>query len=133
MNDETREVAAAWLAKAKSDLLAVQTLAAPEIAQRDIAIFHCQQAAEKAIKGWLVFRELPFQKTHDLERLLKLAGDDTASLSHLNEHARVLTPYAVEFRYPGDIFEPDEEEMQTALRLTSEVVAKISSLIPRDV
>jgi len=43
MNDETREEAAAWLSKAKGDLLAAQTLAAPQIGQRDIAIYHCQQ------------------------------------------------------------------------------------------
>jgi len=129
MNDETREEADAWLAKAKGDLLAAETLAAPKIGQRDIAIYHCQQASEKAIKGLLVFRELGFEKTHDLERLLELARDDTDSLSHLDEHARILTPYAVEFRYPGDIFAPDEEEMQTALKLAREVVVTVSSLI----
>lgn len=54
MNAETWEEAAAWLVKARGDQLAAETLAAPEVAQRDIAIYHCQQAAEKAIKGLLV-------------------------------------------------------------------------------
>ncbi len=130
MNDETWEEAVAWLVKARGDLLAAETLAAPEVAQRDIAIYHCQQAAEKAIKGLLVYRELPFQKTHDLERLLELARDDANSLSDLDEHARTLTPYAVEFRYPGDIAEPDEDEMQEAPRLAREVAPRICSLIP---
>jgi HEPN domain-containing protein len=127
--EQTREDAAAWLTKARGDLLAAETLATPAIAQRDIAIYHCQQAAEKAIKGLLVYRERPFQKTHDLERLLELARDETDSLFDLEEHARTLTPYAVEFRYPGDIFEPDEEEMQEAIRLAREVVEKMSGLI----
>jgi HEPN domain-containing protein len=130
MNDETRDEAAAWLTKAKGDLLAAQRLAAPDIRQRDIAIYHCQQAAEKAIKGLLVFREIPFEKTHDLERLLEMARDDSNPVFHLYEHARILTPYSVEFRYPGDIFEPDEEEMQIALQLALEVVETISNLIP---
>ena len=45
----------------------------------DTAIYHCQQAAEKAIKGWLQSQDKPFPKTHDIEDLVaqaeKLYGD----------------------------------------------------------
>lgn len=127
MNDETFAEAHAWLAKAQGDLKAARILSSGENAQRDIAIYHCQQSAEKAIKSWLVFREVPFQKIHDLERLLELAHVNSCALPHLDEHARILTPYAVEFRYPGDIFEPGEEELQAALQLAQEVIDCVSS------
>ena len=47
----------------------------------DTAIYHCQQAAEKVIKGWLQSQDDPFPKTHDVEVLAaqaaKLHGDFT--------------------------------------------------------
>lgn len=131
MNDETFQEAEAWIAKARSDLKAAEILATGENSPQDIAIYHCQQSAEKAIKGFLVFREIPFQKTHDLERLLELVREDSTSLVKLDEHARILTPYAVEFRYPGDVFEPDEAEMLEALRLAREVLDHVVSLIKK--
>jgi hypothetical protein len=32
------------------------------------AVFHCQQAAEKALKGFLAWHDVPFRKTHTLKR-----------------------------------------------------------------
>jgi len=32
-------------------------------------VFHCQQAAEKALKARLVRFDVPFRKTHNLEEL----------------------------------------------------------------
>ena len=33
------------------------------------ALYHCQQAAEKALKGFLAFHDHPFRRTHDLREL----------------------------------------------------------------
>jgi hypothetical protein len=35
----------------------------------DVAAFHCQQAAEKLLKGFLVHASVDFGKMHDLEKL----------------------------------------------------------------
>ena len=35
----------------------------------DDALFHCQQAVEKALKGLLTWHDVPFRKTHSLEEL----------------------------------------------------------------
>jgi len=37
------------------------------------ALYHCRQAAEKALKGFLVWHDQPFPKTHDLGKLGKQA------------------------------------------------------------
>jgi HEPN domain-containing protein len=66
MNDETRAEAAAWLSKAGGDLRAAEILSAPENDQG--------AAAEKAVKALLVYRETPFPKTHDIERLLEMVN-----------------------------------------------------------
>lgn len=62
-----------WLVKAHSDLRSARALVALAEPATDTAIYHCQQAAEKALKGYLAFRDQPLERTHDLDRLLELA------------------------------------------------------------
>ena len=56
----------AWLDKAHMDLKAAahELTAVPPFTAD--AVFHAQQAAEKALKGFLVWHDAPFRKTHDL-------------------------------------------------------------------
>ena len=58
-----------WLARATSDLRAAEHefLATPPLL--DDIVFHCQQIAEKALKGFLSWHDRPFRKTHSLEEL----------------------------------------------------------------
>jgi HEPN domain-containing protein len=57
----------AWFAKAADDLRAAVALAAISPPLFDEAVFHCQQAAEKALKGFLTWNGRAFRKTHNLE------------------------------------------------------------------
>jgi HEPN domain-containing protein len=43
----------AWFAKAFHDIRAAEALATASPPLSDEAVFHCQQAAEKALKGFL--------------------------------------------------------------------------------
>lgn len=78
------------------------------------ACFHAQQAAEKAIKGALIFLQIGFRKTYDLELLVSLLpegwppAEDPAALSGLSD-------WAVGPRYPDDIVEATEEDSKTAI------------------
>ncbi len=59
----------AWFEKAQNDLRCAKIdLAASPPAMED-ALFHCQQAVEKAMKGFLVWHERTFPRTHDLGKL----------------------------------------------------------------
>jgi HEPN domain-containing protein len=53
---------AAWLGKAQQDLERVERCLAPESPDVAHALFHCQQAAEKALKAFLTFHDQPFRK-----------------------------------------------------------------------
>ena len=79
MDEAARELVRDWLTRASHDLQAARTLAAGKEPLLDMAIYHCQQAAEKAVKGWLQSQDNPFPKTHDIEDLVaqaaKLYGD----------------------------------------------------------
>jgi hypothetical protein len=51
MADELHISTQAWLAKARSDLRSAAILSTAESPLYDTAIYHCQQAAEKAVKA----------------------------------------------------------------------------------
>lgn len=95
-------------------------------------VFHCQQAAEKAIKAFLTAHESVFRKTHDIEEIGRAAISIDASLAHLLENASVLTPFAWQFRYPGDDGEPERGDVEAALRIAREVFEEISARLPSE-
>lgn len=92
------DVAQGWLAKAESDLGAAELCLAAE-RSLDTACFHCQQAAEKLLKAWLVVNEREFPFVHDLRQLVTLCASADAGFERLRPEALMLTPYAVQLRY----------------------------------
>src|SRR3954468_18583613 len=107
---QRREDTEAWLRKASNDLrYAGIDLAADPPATED-AVFHCQQAVEKALKALLVWHDLPFAKTHDLGSLGSQAVQLDPTLEPLVERIVDLSKYAWMFRYPGDPVEPTGDE-----------------------
>ena len=98
MEVEQRALLQAWWSKASRDLAAVGVLLAASPPALDIAVFHCQQAAEKTIKTWLVWKDMPFPKTHDLEAMLKLCIPLDSDFETLMPHVHVLIPNAFENR-----------------------------------
>lgn len=95
---------------------------------RDTASYHCQQAAEKGLKGSLTAKSQPFPKTHDLTVLLKLAEPYAAEFAGLASAAVVLTPYATLFRYPDSVLEPDDDDVREALILAEDVMQTVSAV-----
>lgn len=113
------DVAKGWLAKAESDLAAADACLNANVAF-DATCFHCQQAAEKFLKAWLVRQELPFPFVHDLEKLLDLCLPSDASFESLRSQARMLTPFAVQIRYPAESW-PTRADADLALEAAQAV------------
>jgi len=68
----------------------------------EIICFHCQQAVEKVLKGYLVQKTGMLQQGHNLIRLLQKAGDfDVVLLQHIKDIA-YLNGFYMETRYPAD-------------------------------
>ena len=80
------------------------------------AVYHCQQAFEKTLKGFLTWHAYPFQRTHNLPGLLQLCDQVDAAFSALASDAALLTPYATQFRYPPILVPPTESDAADALR-----------------
>lgn len=60
----------AWLRKAEHDRLAIHSILEADKIPWDVVCFHCQQAAEKLMKGLLVYHGIQPTRTHDLVALL---------------------------------------------------------------
>jgi HEPN domain-containing protein len=84
-------------------------------------LFHCQQAAEKALKGLLFYRGASFEKTHDLRELIILCRKLDPAFDALRKDAALLTPFALKYRYPTDLMEPTDQEFQTAIAAAERV------------
>ena len=54
-----QELVRNWLTVAQHDLAASGKLSTGPDPYLDVAIYHCQQTAEKALKGYLVFHDQP--------------------------------------------------------------------------
>jgi HEPN domain-containing protein len=81
MTDAKAELVRGWLTKARRDLASARVLAASEPALLDTAIYHCQQGAEKAVKGYLVFCDQEFERVHDIEVLIRSAMTHVAEFT----------------------------------------------------
>lgn len=84
-----------------------------------IACFHCQQSAEKYIKGLLIFLQINFRKSHNLTYLLELL--DLEFPNNISEAAEYLNEFSVEVRYPGDYEEITIDETNLAIKYTHQI------------
>jgi HEPN domain-containing protein len=109
-----------WLLKAQRDLDTANALL--EKAYHDTAIYHTQQCAEKALKGYCVYRLQPLIKTHDLDRILNICIGLDNTFRHLDIMATSLNGLDVKFRYPDIEFEPDATEVQDAIDWSEQIL-----------
>jgi len=128
MNDRT-DLARGWFAKADSDLTTARRLAEHD-GPYDTACFHAQQAAEKYLKGFLVFHGRAFPFTHDLEELTDLCRQAEQALPLTSSDVVDLTDFAVSLRYDVE-FWPEQNVALDAVRLAVNVRNAIHGLIPR--
>jgi len=121
-----------WLRKALEDLRSAEVLMRPSVGLAGPAVFHCQQAAEKALKAFLFWHDTPFRKTHGLDELGAACAALDSSLRGLGAVAVSLTPYAWRFRYPGDVLAPAPEDVAAALALARAVYEAVLARLPEE-
>ena len=120
-----------WLQKAEEDFLgAVDLSRRRKHPLPDLVCFHCQQAAEKYLKAFLIFHEINFPKTHDL-LLVTLLNDIEPQISFYRDWFDTLNAYSVQFRYPGDSV--SQEEAVTALKTVKSIRKLFLELIPPEI
>jgi HEPN domain-containing protein len=94
----------------------------------DAAAFHCQQAAEKLLKGFLVRANLDFGKTHDLGRLARVVASRFPSVAPLLSTIDDWTAWNIAYRYP-DLAEPQPEPTAEELSRALDAIARLDTAL----
>ncbi len=107
------DLAALLARKAESDEIALRKLGDDLDVPDDLIGFHAQQALEKLMKAALAHAGVAPPRIHHLGKLLSLLSDAGMAPPVSADEARIMVPWAVEFRY-DDVL--DERLDRTASR-----------------
>ncbi|MBI5373882.1 MAG: HEPN domain-containing protein [Candidatus Schekmanbacteria bacterium] len=114
---------------AQSDLELAKLGRKSKMVMNEQICFHSQQCAEKAVKAVLLFKEIDFPLTHDLEELLDILENSGIKLISMLTEAGKLTPYAVETRYPGYWGDLTNEDADESIELAEKILKWASKYI----
>ncbi len=90
-----------WVEKAEGDYAVAQQSQQSQNPVNDVICFLTQQCVEKYLKAWLQEANIPFPRTHDLQKLLNLIVPVLPAWDVWREDFSKLSEHAVDPRYPG--------------------------------
>ena len=128
MDKEKKAEWEGWIKRAISDYNSAKKLVEGDEKYLDTAVYHCQQAVEKILKSFFIYKDIQFEKVHSIVYLVSKCAKIEKSFEKWYEAAEVLTPYATAFRYPGDYFEPEIEDVDEAIRYAKEIINFVISI-----
>ena len=91
-----------WILFAERDLKTAEILIKDEYPMTNIIAFHCQQAIEKFLKAFLVEKDIPIIKTHDLIKLNNMVKE-IIDLGIDERKLMIVKQVFSESKYPGDL------------------------------
>ena len=127
---EEIEIARQWLAKARNDILNADNNLNSELVPFDTVCFHCQQAAEKMLKSYLVGNGKEYPITHDLLLILEKILPLNRAAEELRDSLAILMPYSVEIRYPDDWYMPTKNDAAEARDAADRVMQWLKNALP---
>ncbi len=131
MVPEDLDDAKEWLEYAKADLGVADHLFKTYY-PKPLAIicYHCQQAAEKAVKTIIVLNgsQGGMPRRHDIFLLLNQIKNMVSIDNKFYDYADVLAPYGVAMRYPNEL-QLEERHAAKAIEMANEFVAWADSLV----
>ena len=128
MNKEKTDHIENWLFRAREDISVMKRLSESEIEFYTSTIcFHAQQAVEKYLKAYLIFHDVDFPRTHDVDFLL----NECRKIDNVNFRfdLKSLTEFGVSVRYPDDFFIPEIKETKEYIEIASDIRDVVESLI----
>lgn len=128
MTPDQTEYLRNWLFRANEDIDVIKYLSKTELESYQSTIcMHAQQAVEKFLKAFLVYHNVDFPRTHDVDFLLKQC--QKIDINDFNIDLGSLSVYGLKLRYPDDFYVPDRNEtlqnIDTAIKIKSIVESKI--------
>lgn len=118
-----------WLEKGNHDLEDAKRLL-ENGGYTDTICFHAQQAVEKHLKGYLVYKKINPRNIHHLEELAKNCAKFEKGFLEFLDECLLLTRYYIETRYPPLVpVRYPKEEASKAIRIAETIVAFVKSKI----
>ncbi len=102
MKKSIKDVVQIWLEKGDHDFKAAEILLNSKDIVADVICYHCHQAIEKYLKGFLISKKASIPKSHDLDYLLKLCMKEEMNFHSIKEKIQTLIEYTSDVRYPAD-------------------------------
>jgi HEPN domain-containing protein len=98
-----KELVAEWFKFAADDIDTALLLKKMRPQHFEIICYHCEQAVEKYLKGFLVSRNQMSPKTHDLINLCNLCLEYDSNFTKLLSQCSYLKQFGVQPRYPKEL------------------------------
>lgn len=110
-----------WIIKGDHDLgtAKITYLHIPEYL--DTVTFHCQQAVEKYLKAYLIFKSTAFRFSHDLVYVLDLITQNDPDFESYYDLVSELQGYAIEIRYPNETIFLSNEKVENAMLIAKNI------------
>lgn len=112
---DNQDIAKEWFKIADTDLLSAEFLQKMRPVPLEIICYHCQQAAEKYLKGYLASQGESVKKTHDLLLLNNACQAYDKNFESIRDICLMLTDFGVIVRYPYQL-EINEADMALAIK-----------------
>jgi len=110
-----------WFRFADTDLTAAEYLCSLYPQPIEIICYHCQQAAEKYLKGYLIYKGvLEPPKIHNLDVLCDMCEVYDISFDAIQKYCETLTLYGVQPRYPHEVL-IEESDMHKAIEYAKQI------------
>jgi len=109
-----------WIEKADHDLGSAKLIYLHIPEYFDMIAFHCQQATEKYLKAILLYKEIEFDRTHNLIFLLELLSQKIEITEEYFDKAILLNGFSVQIRYPDHKIFMTKDELESAINISQD-------------
>ncbi len=129
MLDKKKVYIEEWLSFAREDLDTANALLGGEYLYNRSICYHCQQAAEKDLKAYIIYLDLPLNKTHNLSKLVDQIKELDIDILKLQSDVEILTDYIVTARYPDDSEPITDAESKLAFSVSKKINSYVKNKI----
>lgn len=128
MNTEKKEYINNWIFRAREDISVIENLEKSGIEYYTSTIcFHAQQAVEKYLKAFLIYHDVDFPRTHDVDFLLLMSQKEDKD--NFQFDFKSLTEFGVAVRYPDDFYIPGVSETKEYIKISKDVRDLVEKLL----
>lgn len=126
--EELADRARQWMEYAEADLRGARHLMTMPDCPNWMVAYHAEQAAEKALKAFLVHKEVDFPPTHNITMLREFCsqfGDWALELEAADE----LTRFAAAARYPSLGLDLSSREIERIVKIAESVCNRVREVM----